>query len=105
MFAQELQAFHDLYSKFFSIHLTQSFCLFVLLLASDTVKMAQGETGLGADASISDRLAWLKEITSTNTANKMKNMIAVSWFNYVKGYDFRVIGPSGTKATASYLSV
>ena len=84
-FVDAMQGFHDKY-------------------CSDDLIFAIGETGLGTSATIAQRLAWLEQITSSSTASAMKYFKAVSWFNYDKGYDFRVTGVTGDTITKNYLA-
>lgn len=49
-------------------------------------KFAIGEIGNGGSWSMDQRLAWLKDITSSATKAAMPHYIAASWFNYHKGY-------------------
>jgi hypothetical protein len=71
---------------------------------SDTTKFAMGETGLGYSAGISDRLAWAQQMTSADTLNAMPDILSISWFNYQKGYDFRIAGCDGDSVTQAYLN-
>ncbi|GAA5859543.1 hypothetical protein JCM1840_004662 [Sporobolomyces johnsonii] len=64
---------------------------------------AIGETGLGVDAPIASRLAWLEQIMSTDTKAQMPNFIAVSWFNWKDGYSYKVIDDVGDSITTQYL--
>lgn len=52
---------------------------------------------------MSDRLSWLKQMTSTNTKSSMQYLTAISWFNYYKGYDFRIAGVTGASDVYAYL--
>lgn len=83
-FVSTMQAFHDKYT-------------------SDTVKFAIGETGLSQTATMADRLAYVKEITSEDTMKALPNFVGASWFNYLKGgVDFRIVsGDSSVTATTS----
>ncbi|GAA5899637.1 hypothetical protein JCM5296_001382 [Sporobolomyces johnsonii] len=65
-----------------------------------TIKFAIGETGLGWNGTIDERLAWLAQITSEATATAMPNFVGVSWFNYLKGEDFRLWIPDDDSATS-----
>jgi len=56
---------------------------------------AIGETGLGFSGSIEQRLQWLGTIMSAATHSAMPQFRSVSWFNYQKGEDFRVVTPGG----------
>ncbi|KAL8293160.1 hypothetical protein RQP46_000854 [Phenoliferia psychrophenolica] len=84
-FLSQMQPFHDKY-------------------ASASTIFAQGETGLNSGATIAERLAWLEVITSTEVAAAMPHFVAVSWFNYYKGYDFRVADVSGDSVTIAFLN-
>lgn len=84
-FLATMQPFHDKY-------------------ASATTKFAIGETGLGGAADISTRLAWLTDATSPATASGMPHYVALSWFNYQKGYNFKVASTQGDSAVAAYLA-
>lgn len=66
---------------------------------SSSTQFAIGETGLGLAASVADRLAWLKSMTASETKTAMPHLVAVSWFNYMKGYDFRVVGSGVDQST------
>ncbi|GAA5936615.1 hypothetical protein JCM1841_004628 [Sporobolomyces salmonicolor] len=79
-----MQAFHDKYTS------------------ADGTKFAIGETGLGETATMAQRLAWLQNIVDSSST--MTNMIAVSWFNYYKGYDFRIAAVSGDSIVQAYLA-
>ncbi|KAM0754252.1 hypothetical protein T439DRAFT_323118 [Meredithblackwellia eburnea MCA 4105] len=71
---------------------------------SSTLKFAQGETGLASGMTINDRLTWVKQLTSSETASALPNYIATSWFNYYKGYDFRIAAVSGDSVTKAYFA-
>lgn len=60
--------------------------------AVDGRKFAIGETGLGYAGSQEDRVSWLKQVMSSKS--QLPNMIAASWFNYEKEYDYRIVSPS-----------
>ncbi|GAA5932681.1 hypothetical protein JCM1841_006936 [Sporobolomyces salmonicolor] len=66
-----------------------------------TIKFAIGETGLGWNGTIDERLAWLAQITSEATAAAMPNFVGVSWFNYLKGEDFRLWIPGDSSANSA----
>ncbi|KAK4703817.1 hypothetical protein P7C70_g2397, partial [Phenoliferia sp. Uapishka_3] len=80
-FVDGVQPFHDKYT-------------------SSTTKFAQGETGLAQAGSISDRLTWLTQMTSSATASALPNLISISWFNYYKGYEFRIVDVTGQSAVS-----
>lgn len=84
-FVDTMQGFHDKY-------------------CSDSLIFAIGETGLGVSATIAQRLAWFEQITSAATAKAMPYFKAVSWFNYDKGYDFKIAGVTGDSVTKAYLA-
>jgi len=86
-FLSQMQGFHDAY-------------------CSSTTHFAIGETGLNAAASISSRVAWAQAITSSDVSSAMPYYVAMSWFNYYKGYDFRLVdGTSSNDAvTKAWLS-
>jgi len=73
---------------------------------SDTVKFAIGETGWGQSADITTRLAYVEELTSAETLAALPNLIGISWFNFMKGYDFRIVtgDDSTTSSTNSFFS-
>lgn len=115
-FVGTMKPFHDKYSKSRSplprSILQESLGLIIScvvlplfsLSASETTKFAIGETGLGVAADMSARLEWLQQMTSQATKDAMPHLISVSWFNYMKGYDFRVAGKSVDQGgLASYL--
>ncbi|GAA6046941.1 hypothetical protein JCM3770_003440 [Rhodotorula araucariae] len=79
-----MKAFHDKYTS------------------SSGIKFAIGEIGLGQAADMSARVAWLENIMGSN--EQMPNMLAVSWFNYYKGYDFRLAACDGASAAKAYFS-
>ncbi|CAH7687267.1 glycoside hydrolase superfamily [Phakopsora pachyrhizi] len=58
---------------------------------------AIGETGLGYAGSDSDKMSWLKQLTSAKVS--LPKMIAFSWFNYQKTYDYRIIGEKQSTIT------
>ncbi|GAA5941510.1 hypothetical protein JCM1841_005343 [Sporobolomyces salmonicolor] len=65
---------------------------------------AIGETGLGVDAPIASRLAWLEQIMSADTKAQMPNLIAVSWFNWKDNYSYKVIDDVGDSITTEFLT-
>ncbi|SGY60910.1 BQ5605_C007g04502 [Microbotryum silenes-dioicae] len=65
---------------------------------------AIGEIGNGVATNMAQRLAWLQNIMSTNTKSQMPQFIACSWFNYHKGYDFRIAAVDGDSVIKSYFS-
>lgn len=73
---------------------------------NDKVKFAIGETGWGQSADISTRLAYVAELTSDATLQALPNLIGISWFNFYKGYDFRIVtgDDSTTASTVSFFS-
>ncbi|GAA5891140.1 hypothetical protein JCM8208_002516 [Rhodotorula glutinis] len=79
-----MKAFHDKYTS------------------GNGIKFAIGEIGLGQGASMSSRVAWLENIMGSN--EQLPNMLAVSWFNYYKGYDFRIAACDGDSAAKQYFA-
>lgn len=79
-----MKAFHDKYTS------------------ANGIKFAIGEIGLGQAAPMSARVAWLENIMSSQS--QMPNMIAVSWFNYYKGYDFRIAACDSDYMTKQYFA-
>ncbi|GAA5909600.1 hypothetical protein JCM6882_003470 [Rhodosporidiobolus microsporus] len=55
-----------------------------------SIKFAIGETGTGWEATIEERLAWLADTTSAETAKAMPHHVGVSWFNYNKEQQFKL---------------
>ncbi|GAA5851901.1 hypothetical protein JCM8547_000093 [Rhodosporidiobolus lusitaniae] len=55
-----------------------------------SIKFAIGETGSGWDATIEERLGWLNQTTSEETAKAMPHYVGVSWFNYDKEEQFKL---------------
>jgi len=49
--------------------------------ADGSIKFAIGETGNGWKATMEERLAWLEELTSEDTAKAMPHHVGISWFN------------------------
>ncbi|BGP42171.1 hypothetical protein JCM10450v2_006261 [Rhodotorula kratochvilovae] len=70
--------------------------------SSTGIKFAIGEIGLGQAADMSSRVEWLKNIMGSN--EQMPNMLAVSWFNYHKGYDYRIAACDGASSAKAYFS-
>jgi len=66
------------------------------------IKFAIGETGLGYDGSDQEKMAWLQEATSTATKAAMPNFISLTWFNYYKGYNFKVVDPDDSTVTGLF---
>ncbi|GAA5978580.1 hypothetical protein JCM5350_003148 [Sporobolomyces pararoseus] len=54
------------------------------------ILFAIGETGNGWEGPIEDRLGWLDQCTSAETAKEMPYLVGVSWFNYNKEREFRL---------------
>ncbi|GAA5912048.1 hypothetical protein JCM8208_006468 [Rhodotorula glutinis] len=52
--------------------------------ADGQIKFAMGETGTMWVASVEERLAWLDELTSEETAKAMPHYVGITWFNYDK---------------------
>lgn len=84
-FVQRFKPFHDEY-------------------CSDKLKFAIGETGLATGATMKDRLDWFKDTVSAETAAAMPHHMQVSWFNYHKGYEFRIAAVDGDWATKQFLA-
>jgi len=82
-FLNAMQEFHDTY-------------------ASATIPMALGETGLGYSGAASDRVSWLSQIASATSS--MPYLKACTWFNYQKGYDFKLIDTADTSTTDAFMS-
>jgi len=57
-------------------------------------RFAIGETGLGFGGSIDQRLKWLDTITKAK--DSMPKLDSVTWFNFQKGYDFKIVNPNGS---------
>ncbi|POY72758.1 hypothetical protein BMF94_4165 [Rhodotorula taiwanensis] len=55
-----------------------------------STKFAIGETGNGWAATIDERLAWLDQTTSAETAKAMPHYVGIAWFTYFKEQDFRL---------------
>ena len=75
---------------------------------NSNTKFAIGETGLGFAGSPAQRVQWLSEIMSSATQQAMPNFVSISWFNFMKGYDFMIVDPSAgstTAATKSFLAL
>lgn len=84
-FVNTMKSFHDKYT-------------------SDTIKFALGETGYGQSADIATKLQYVEEITSAATTAALPNFIGASWFNYQKGYDFRIVDGQGTADTTATMA-
>ncbi|KAI5474492.1 glycoside hydrolase family 26 protein [Pseudohyphozyma bogoriensis] len=84
-FLNEMQSFHDAY-------------------CSESLAFAIGETGLGQEATIAQRLSWAEAITSSTVASAMPYYIAASWFNYDKGYVFSIADTDGDSVTKAWLA-
>lgn len=63
---------------------------------------AIGETGLGYAGSASDKVQWINAIAQSKSS--MPYMTGVSWFNYEKGYNFKIADPNDSTTTAAYIS-
>ncbi|GAA6010141.1 hypothetical protein JCM10207_005636 [Rhodosporidiobolus poonsookiae] len=57
------------------------------------IKFAIGETGNGWEGDVEERLSWLDQCTSEETATAMPHYVGVSWFNYDKQREFRLYLP------------
>lgn len=72
--------------------------------SADGPYFAIGEIGNGGTTTMQQRLEWLKDITSSKTKEAMPHFIACSWFNYMKGYDFRIAAVDGDSVIKAYFS-
>ncbi|KAH9815356.1 family 26 glycoside hydrolase [Melampsora americana] len=72
-FVDTMKSFHDKY-------------------AVDGRMFAIGEIGLGYAGSKAERINWLKQIIAAK--DQLPRMINVSWFNFQKGYDYRIVDAS-----------
>ncbi|GAA5898418.1 uncharacterized protein JCM6883_001017 [Sporobolomyces salmoneus] len=54
------------------------------------ILFAIGETGNGWEGPIEERLGWLEQCVSAETAEAMPYLVGVSWFNYKKEREFRL---------------
>lgn len=86
-FVSRMQNFHDTY-------------------ATGGIKFAIGETGWGKSADISTRLSYVDELTSDATKSALPQYVGAAWFNFYKGYDFRIVtgDDSTTQQTVSFFS-
>lgn len=57
-----------------------------------STKFAIGETGNGWAATIDERLAWLDQTTSAETAKAMPHYVGIAWFTYFKEQVNLIIG-------------
>ncbi|ORY88638.1 glycoside hydrolase superfamily [Leucosporidium creatinivorum] len=55
-----------------------------------SIKFAMGETGTMWEASIEEKLAWMEQMTSKETAEAMPHYVGTSWFNYDKEQAFKL---------------
>ncbi|GAA5856715.1 hypothetical protein JCM5353_003811, partial [Sporobolomyces roseus] len=55
-----------------------------------SILFAIGETGNGWEGGVEERLTWMDQCTSAETAKAMPYYIGVSWFNYDKEREFRL---------------
>jgi len=67
---------------------------------SQGIQFAIGETGLGYAGPVSDRISWLTNIASAKSS--MSCFESMSWFNYIKGYDFKVVDPADSSTTSAF---
>ncbi|GAA5935833.1 uncharacterized protein JCM15063_001819 [Sporobolomyces koalae] len=58
--------------------------------ADGKILFAIGETGNGWEGPIEERLGWLEQCTSKETAEAMPYFVGVTWFNYKKEREFRL---------------
>ncbi|KAM0790649.1 hypothetical protein ACM66B_004509 [Microbotryomycetes sp. NB124-2] len=84
-FVERMKPFHDKYTN-------------------DRVKFAIGEIGLGVEGDMNARYEFLQNMLSTTTKQQMPNYIACSWFNYWKGYEFRIAALNGDSVIKNYFS-
>lgn len=71
--------------------------------ASETTLFAIGETGLGYAGSPDEKTQWAKAVSDAKT-NGMQYLTSSSWFNYQKGYDFKICDPENDQTTQAYIS-
>ena len=57
-----------------------------------------GETGSNNGGSTSDKNAWLKQLTDKSALQACPNYLGFSWFEYLKGVDFRIATGGNTAA-------
>ena len=57
-----------------------------------------GETGSNNGGSKSDKNAWLKQLTDKSALQACPNYLGFSWFEYLKGVDFRIATGGNTAA-------
>ena len=57
-----------------------------------------GETGSDNGGSTSDKNAWLKQLTDKSALQACPNYLGFSWFEYLKGVDFRIATGGNTAA-------
>lgn len=72
------------------------------------IQFAIGETGLGSGDDINSRLQWLGSIMSAETKKAMPDFVSCTWFNYNKGYNFKLVDENDsatTSATKSFLKI
>lgn len=62
-----------------------------------------GETGSDNGGSSSDKNAWLKQLTDQSALQACPNYLGFSWFEYLKGVDFR-IATGGNTASSGVLN-
>ena len=62
-----------------------------------------GETGSDNGGSTSDKNAWLKQLTGKSALQACPNYLGFSWFEYLKGVDFR-IATGGNTASSGVLN-
>lgn len=82
-FASAMQGFHDKY-------------------CSESTIFAIGETGLGFAGSAQQKVDWLSGMASAKSS--MKYFHGVSWFNFNKGYSFKVVDPNDSSVTGAFIS-
>ncbi|PWN51401.1 hypothetical protein IE53DRAFT_378985 [Violaceomyces palustris] len=87
-FIDTLKPFHDKYTSD----------------AKGGIKLAVAEAGTHvANATLEDRIAWLKSITSDQVKQQLPNLVSITWYNALRqsdvlqnaiGSDFRILDPS-----------
>lgn len=70
---------------------------------SDSTLFAIGETGLGWSGTADEKVQWAKAVVDAKT-NGMQYLTSSSWFNYQKGYNFKILDPNDSDLTQAYIS-
>lgn len=86
-YAEKMQAFHDKYTGKDDA-------------AWSHVKFAFGETAYSGGSS-DDKLKWAQAICESKA--QLTNLVSVSWFNYVKGSDMRIVSDATSGAALANL--